>query len=161
MITAAGLSRRRAALSPPGTAPAAARPLPGPSAPTARLPRCRAAGRRGRALALAPALALALALTACGGSAPVAAATKKACQQVGAVLSDGPDPDADPAGYAEAQILPLHQIHTSNPRLRTVLGQLDAAYRQLFASNGASATATQAVAAATRKVNAICPGAAS
>jgi hypothetical protein len=120
------------------------------------------AWRRARALALAPALALALAVAACGGSAlSSGAATNKACQQVGAVLSDGPDPDADPGGYAEAQILPLRQIRTSNPRLRTVLGQLDTAYRQLFASSGASAAATQAVAAATRKVNAICPGAAS
>jgi hypothetical protein len=110
-----------------------------------------------------PAVALTLALAACSsssGAAP-AAATKKTCQQVGSVLADGPDPDADPAGYAEAQILPLHQIRTTNARLRTAIGQLDTAYQQLFASNGASSSATQAVADATRKINAICPGVAS
>lgn len=77
------------------------------------------------------------------------------------MLADGPDPDTDPAGYAEAQILPLRQIHTSNARLRTAITRLDAAYRQLFDSNGASSAAAQEVATATRKINAICPGAAS
>jgi hypothetical protein len=113
-------------------------------------------------IALTPGLALALALTACGGSSSSsAAATKKACQQVGAVLSDGPDPDADPAGYAEAQILPLSQIHAPSKSLRTAISQLDTAYQQVFASNGANTAATTAVAAASKKVNAICPGAAS
>jgi hypothetical protein len=114
------------------------------------------------ALVLAPGLVLALLLSACSGSAPsVATATKKACQQVGAVLADGPDPDTDPAGYAEAQIMPLSQIHTRNARLGSAIGQLDAAYRQLFASHGSSTAATQAVAAATKKINSICPGVAS
>jgi hypothetical protein len=113
-------------------------------------------------LALAPGLTLALLLSACGGSASAsAAATKKACQQVSAVLSDGPDPDADPAGYAEAQILPLRQIHAPGGNLKKAISQLDAAYQQLFASNGKSDAATSAVAAASKKVNSICPGAAS
>ncbi len=135
-------------------------------------PRGQVPGRRRRrpggltrtnlAVALTPGLVLALALTACGGSSSSsAAATKKACQQVGAVLSDGPDPDADPAGYAEAQILPLSQIHAPDRRLRAAIGQLDAAYKQVFASNGASTAATRAVASASKKVNSICPGAAS
>jgi hypothetical protein len=114
------------------------------------------------ALTLVPGLTLALLLSACGGSAGAsAAATKKACQQVGAVLSDGPDPDADPVGYAEAQILPLGQIHAPDQNLRAAVGQLDRAYRRLFASNGKSIAATQAIAAASKKVNSICPGAAS
>jgi hypothetical protein len=161
MTTAPGRSRRRAVTSPPGTAPVTARVLPAPPAPAA-LPGPHPAWRRAPALALAPAIALALALAACSspGTSP-AAATKKTCQQVGAVLADGPDPDADPAGYAEAQILPLHQIRTSDARLRTAIGQLDTAYRQLFASNGASSAAAQAVAAATKKISRICPGVAS
>jgi hypothetical protein len=114
-------------------------------------------------LALVPALALAL--SACGGSArtPASAAdaTKQSCHQVGAVLADGPDPDADPAGYAEAQILPLRQVHIANRPLKTAVGQLDSAYQQLFSSNGHSSAAVKAVAAASKKVNAICPGAAS
>ena len=40
------------------------------------------------------------------------------------MLSDGPDPDSDPVGYAEAQILPLGQIHTSDAQLRTAIGKL-------------------------------------
>jgi hypothetical protein len=114
------------------------------------------------ALALAPGLTLALLLSACGGSAAAtAAATKKACQQVSAVLSDGPDPDTDPAGYAETQILPLRQIHAPEQGLKKAISQLDAAYQQLFASNGQSNAATRAVAAASKRVNSICPGAAS
>lgn len=129
-----------------------------PERPRRRLP---GGSRTNLAIALAPGLALALALTACGSSSASAAATKKACDQIGAVLSDGPDPDTDPAGYAEAQILPLSQIHAPDQRLRNALRQLDTAYRQMFASNGASADATRAVAAASKQVNRICPGAAS
>jgi hypothetical protein len=120
--------------------------------------------RRSAALALALAPAAALLLAACGGSAaaPAAAAgTHQACQQIGAVLSDGPDPDADPAGYAEAQILPLRQIHITDQSLRHAVGQLDVAYQQLWTSNGQSAAAVKAVATASQKVNTICPGAAS
>jgi hypothetical protein len=96
-----------------------------------------------------------------GSAASAAAATKKACGQVAAVLSDGPDPDADPAGYAEAQILPLRQIRAPGHDLTSAISALDAAYRQVFASNGKNSAATAAVAAASKKVNAICPGAAS
>jgi hypothetical protein len=112
--------------------------------------------------ALAPGLVLTLALAACGGSGPAsAAAVHQACQQIGAVLSDGPDPDADPAGYAEAQILPLRQVHAPDQAIKSAISQLDKAYQQLFASDGNSAAATRAVAAASKKMNSICPGAAS
>jgi hypothetical protein len=113
--------------------------------------------------AMTLAAGLTLALAGCGGSAtgPAGAHTRNACHQIGAVLADGPDPDTDPAGYAEAQILPLSQIHPADKQLKAAVGQLDAAYQQLFASNGTSTTATAAVAAATKKVDAICPGAAS
>jgi hypothetical protein len=124
--------------------------------------------RPGRAagLALLPALAVAVTLTACGGSSGSAAsgtatATRQSCQQVAAVLSDGPDPDADPAGYAEAQILPLRRVRIADAPLKTAVTQLDSAYQQLFTSNGTSSAAVQAVATASKKVNAICPGAAS
>ncbi len=43
---------------------------------------------------------------------PPARRSKQTCKQVEAVLSDGPDPEADPVGYAQAQILPLREIHT-------------------------------------------------
>jgi len=83
------------------------------------------------------------------------------CQEVGAVLSDGPDPGADPVGYAEAQILPLRQISVSDQALRTAINQLADAYQQFYASNGKSSDAKEAVAAASKKLNSTCPGAAS
>jgi hypothetical protein len=116
---------------------------------------------------LAAALA-ALLLSACSSSARssapgVAAATAVAstCEQVGAVLSDGPDPDADAVGYAEAQVLPLRQIHASNQAFRNAIVQLASAYQAFYASDGKSSQAKQAVAAASKKINSFCPGAAS
>jgi hypothetical protein len=118
---------------------------------------------------LAELIALALAVllvSACGSAVSAAAsasspaATENACRQVSAVLSDGPDPGADPVGYAEAQIIPLRQISTSGQALRAAIGQLADAYQEFFASNGASG-AKEAVAVAARKLDSICPGAAS
>ena len=140
-----------------------------PADPPALLPprrrRPRSWGPPAAGLALVPALALALA--ACGGgsagrsASAAAATTRQSCQQIGAVLADGPDPDADPAGYAEAQILPLRQVRIADQPLKTAVGQLDSAYQRLFSSDGSSPAAVKAVAVASKKVNAICPGAAS
>jgi hypothetical protein len=91
-------------------------------------------------------------------SAPVLLSS---CQQVSAVLSDGPDPDADPVGYAEAQILPLRHISVTNSVLHVAIDQLAGAYQEFFASNGKSSNAKEAVAVASKKLNSICPGAAS
>jgi hypothetical protein len=93
------------------------------------------------------------------GSQP-SAAVRAACTQVAAVLSDGPDPDADPVGHAEAQILPLRQIKTSDKALKTALGDLSSAYRSFYQANGKGST-KKAVTKAGALVNAICPGAAS
>jgi hypothetical protein len=98
---------------------------------------------------------------AASAASPVVATTQSACERVSAVLSDGPDPDADPVGYAEAQILPLRHISTSNQSLRGVISQLSDAYQTFFASNGKNSNAKEAVAVASRKLNSICPGAAS
>jgi hypothetical protein len=105
-------------------------------------------------------------LLACGcgsssGSSSSASMTANTCQQVSAVLSDGPDPGADPVGYAEAQILPLRRIGSANPALRAAIGQLADAYQHFFASDGKSSSAKKAVAMASTKLNSICPGAAS
>jgi hypothetical protein len=95
-------------------------------------------------------------------SRPVSAAVvHSTCAQVSAVLSDGPDPDADPIGYAEAQILPLGQIRPSDAQLRAAIGRLADAYRSFFASNGSSPAAKLAVASAVKRINSFCPGAAS
>jgi hypothetical protein len=103
-------------------------------------------------------------LCACGSPAPARAsapAGATTCQQVSAALSNGPDPDADPVGYAEAQILPLRQISAPGQGLRTAITQLADAYQEFFASNGKSGSAKEAVAVASKKLNSICPGAAS
>jgi hypothetical protein len=91
-------------------------------------------------------------------SATAIAAT---CEQVSAVLSDGPDPDADPVGFAEAHILLLRQVSTPDQSLRGALSQLADANQSFVASNGKSANAKEAVAVADKKINSICPGAAS
>ena len=109
---------------------------------------------------------LVLLACACSSASPSrapaqASAIQATCQQVSAVLSDGPDPGADPVGYAEAQILPLRHISAPNPALHAAIDQLADAYQQFFASNGKSTSAKQAVTEASNKLNSICPGAAS
>jgi hypothetical protein len=123
----------------------------------------RASGRA-FALPLVVSLAAALSLAACGsgsGRAPSAApAASAACSQISAALSDGPDPGADPVGYAEAQIKPLRTIRTGDTALRAAISRLASAYAAVYDTDGKSSAAAKAVTAASRKVDAICPGAA-
>ncbi len=117
----------------------------------------------GRALA-APVIAvlLASAVAACGAShstnARAAAPIEAPCNQVAAVLSDGPDPTADPVGYAEAQVLQLRQLTISKQPLHRAIEALASAYEWFSQSHG-SAGAKSAVSKATHEMNAICPGA--
>jgi hypothetical protein len=108
-------------------------------------------------------LLLSVLLDACGSSASTAAnaEVKQACKQVEAALSDGPEPAADPVGYAQAQVLPLREIGTSDKRLREAVYKLAAAYQAFSAKDGNRRAAAGAVTAAVHGVNAICPGAAS
>jgi uncharacterized heparinase superfamily protein len=121
--------------------------------PRARSPRRGAIG--------AVSLLLLLALAACGSSSPsptaASAAVKQACQQIEAVLSDGPDPSADPVGYAQAQILPLRQIRTSDGKLREAIEALASSYRAYASSGGASAATKGAAETAIRAINRACP----
>jgi hypothetical protein len=119
-------------------------------------------GRHHRVPWLAPLTAGVLLLTACGSSAPAqsSAAVKSACQQVSDALADGPDPGADPLGYAEAQLGPLAQIHTGDNSLQTAVDRLHAAYQQFYDSKGTGG-AKQAVSRASHSIDTICPGAAS
>jgi hypothetical protein len=120
-------------------------------------------------LLLATSLGVAPVLAACSGPAGHAgslqtapsAAISAVCTQVGAALSDGPDPDADPVGYAEAQVGPLRAIRTSDPALRSAIRGLATAYASVFAHDGKDQSATRAVGAASKRLNAICPGSAS
>lgn len=123
---------------------------------------------RVRSMAIAAAaiamLALTTTISACSSSAqpaktaaaaPVAEST---CEQVGDALSDGPDPDADPLGYAEAQIQPLRQIHASSPTLAQAITTLAGAYSGFYAANGAG-PAKATLNAAIKRINSLCPDA--
>jgi hypothetical protein len=90
-------------------------------------------------------------------AAQVPAAT---CQALSAALSDGPDPSIDPVGYAEAQVLPLRQITTSDAALGTAILELSSAYESFYKSNGSKAS-SQLVSAAAKNVDHYCPGATS
>jgi hypothetical protein len=96
-----------------------------------------------------------------GGGATGAPAPAAVCQKILAVLSDGPDPDADPVGYALSQIGPLGAIHTSDRSVQTILGNLVAADRKLVSSNGKDKAARAAIKEDDRSLNTACPGVAS
>lgn len=120
--------------------------------------RRHAASLRIAALLIATSAIAAFLASGCGsGSGQAHSAISSTCTKVNALLSEGPDPQADPVGYAEAQIRPLRQLRSSDPALRTAISELASAYASLFASNGAPAAAS-AVAAASHRIDAICPG---
>lgn len=100
-------------------------------------------------------------LGACGGSSSTASgpAVERTCQAVAAVLSDGPDPQADPVGYAEAQVQPLAGVHTTDAALQGAIDQLDRAYESFYRTGGAK-TAAQAEDRASSLLDRYCPGAA-
>jgi hypothetical protein len=77
------------------------------------------------------------------------------------VLADGPDPDADPVGYALSQIGPLGQIHTSDHALAQQLSDLIAADHALVNANGSDRAATKSIAKDDSDLNKVCPGVAS
>jgi hypothetical protein len=154
------------------TAESGVRPSPPASAPTRVAGLGSAvrtlAGSRGwrtAGLGVAAAALVMPMLAACASSPAHAdadgATISAACNAVGAALADGPDPDTDPVGYAEAQIGPLRGIQTSDHALGAAIRDLAAAYAQVFSSTGTSVAASKAVTAATGKVTAICPGVAS
>jgi hypothetical protein len=102
-------------------------------------------------------------LTACGSSGPAQASAtspQTTCQSVAAVLSDGPDPGADPVGYALAQVVPLRSIKkSSDAALQEAIDTLATAYQGYYQSKGHDSTATRAVNRAADRINDLCPGA--
>jgi hypothetical protein len=109
----------------------------------------------------------ALLLAACGSSSSGAAAASNqpvpaadTCVQVADVLGNGPDPEFDPVGYAEAQYGPLAAVKADKPGLQAALKQLSTAYQQEF-TQGVSKQTKSAVKAGQHAINSICPGAAS
>jgi hypothetical protein len=83
------------------------------------------------------------------------------CKKLHGIFSDGPDPDADPVGYALSQIKPLSAVHTSDHAASTVLTKLVAADRALYTSNGSDPAAKEEIKKADAQVNKSCPGVAS
>ncbi len=99
--------------------------------------------------------------TAASSTAILGSALQQDCTAVSDVLSDGPDPDADPVGYAQAQVLPLRQLTIGDTALRRAVQALAAAYQEFSSGSGANGSAAKtAVARAESAVNAICPQAA-
>jgi hypothetical protein len=112
-------------------------------------------------------LAMMALVSACGSGDHIAASAAPAhtqqvqqtCQQVSDVLSNGPDPGSDPIGYAQAQILPLKQIHASDQTLGQAIGTLASAYDSYIAAKGTGKAAKSALTAAINRINSLCPGA--
>lgn len=82
-------------------------------------------------------------------------AIQATCQQVAAVLSDGPAAGADPVGYAEAQVLPLKRIKAADEPLAHAISSLAAAYSAYF--HGPSAATAGALKHAAKKLTTLCP----
>jgi hypothetical protein len=98
---------------------------------------------------------------AASSTAIFGSALKQDCTNVADVLSDGPDPDADPVGYAEAQILPLRQLTIGDAKLHQAVLTLAGAYQAFSAgTKPGGAAAALKVSKAEAAVNAICPQAA-
>ncbi len=115
-------------------------------------------GRQRRWLALLGlGLVPALLLAGCGAG-DQSAASSAACQKVSAVLSDGPDPGADPVGYAEAQPRQLRQIRTSDAKVHAAIDRLANAYEAYYLADGKGA-ARQQLRQASHAMDAVCPGA--
>ena len=106
-------------------------------------------------LALAVPLLAACSSRSSGGGSSQAQAPTAFCQKVLAVLADGPDPDADPVGYALSQIGPLGEIHTSDHALAQQLSNLIAADHALVNTNG-SDRATKSIARDDEGLNNVC-----
>src|SRR5579875_981602 len=118
------------------------------------------AGRGRRMPMLALLVTGATLLSACGSSTTSSAAVKSGCEQVNAVLSDGPDPGSDPVGYAEAQVQPLRQMHTQDKDLQNAVDKLSSAYEEFYSTNGGGSS-KQEVSQATHIVDNLCSGVAS
>jgi hypothetical protein len=112
-------------------------------------------------LALVVPLLAACSSSPSGGGSSQTQAPAAVCQKLLGVLSDGPDPDADPVGYALSQVAPLGQIRTTDHALAQRLSDLVAADQALVSSNGSDHAATKSIAKDDADLNKLCPGAAS
>lgn len=110
---------------------------------------------------------LALTVAACGSassqtsSVNLGSAVQQDCTSVADALANGPDPDADPLGYAQAQVLPLRHLTIGDAALHQAVLTLAGAYETFTTSTSSTrAASTAAVTKAENEVNKICPQAA-
>jgi hypothetical protein len=103
-----------------------------------------------------------------GGGAAATKASAPLYQQIGGVLADGPDLDADPGGAALSQMLPLQDVRglSRTPTVRKAsviqnVAKLVSADRAFYNSNGTNKTAATAIKNAVALLNTACPGVAS
>jgi hypothetical protein len=92
------------------------------------------------------------------GGGEAAMAPPSLCQKTGGVLADGPDSDADPAGAALSQTLPLGDIPTSDTSVIHTVSKLVSAHQSSYNSDGAGKTAATAVEKADASLHKACPG---
>jgi hypothetical protein len=92
-----------------------------------------------------------------GGATP-AKASVALCQQLNGVFADGPDPGADPVGYALSQILPLQDVHSSNASVMATVSDLVRADQDLVKANGDDKAATAAIKKDDNAIDRACPG---
>ena len=86
------------------------------------------------------------------------AQTRVACTRLADALADGPDPSADPVGYALSQVSPLREIKTSDRALQRDINALASAYEAVYRTNGKKGSEAQ-VDKAGKELDTICPGA--
>jgi hypothetical protein len=96
-----------------------------------------------------------------GGAEAAAKVPTSLCQQIGGVLSDGPDSDADPVGAALSQILPLQGIRSSDTPVIHTVSKLVSADQAFYHSNGTDKTAATSIEKTEASLNQACPGVAS
>ena len=83
------------------------------------------------------------------------------CRTLNGIFSDGPDPDADPVGYALSQIRSLGAIHTSDHTLGAAVTKLVASDKAFVRSTGSDRAAKKTIKREDAAVHAACPGVAS
>ena len=114
-----------------------------------------------RSTAVLATFALAALLAACGSSSKPALTSaqvkKQTCKQVEAVLSDGPEPEADPVRGARRRSCRCGRSAPTDAKLAGAIGTLASAYKAFSESNGASAPKA-AVNSATKKIKTLYPG---
>jgi hypothetical protein len=130
-------------------------------APPARQALIRASAGTAVAFVALTAAACGSASSQASSTAVLGAAVQQACTIISDVLADGPDPDVDPVGYAQAQVLPLRKLTIGDATLQRAVLTLASAYQMLSTSTASTtAAAKQAVSRAENEVNEICPQAA-